>query len=111
MDCIFCQIIADQAPTHVVHQTERLIAIKDINPQAPMHVLVIPREHAANAAETAATDPAMIGELVTAAHEIASEIGVHDYRMIFNTGPDAGQTVFHTHLHLLAGTKLDERLA
>lgn len=110
MDCVFCAIVAGQIPAEVLHRTDRLLVIRDINPQAPVHVLVIPFDHAPNAAATAETDPALVGELVTAAATVAAAEGVTDYRLVFNTGPDAGQTVFHTHLHLLAGKIQPEAL-
>ncbi|CAN5263840.1 histidine triad nucleotide-binding protein [soil metagenome] len=110
MDCIFCAIITGDLPASVVHRTERVIAIRDINPQAPVHVLVIPIPHAPNAAATAQSDPALIGEMVIAAAAVAEQEGVTDYRLLFSTGAEAGQTVLHTHLHLLAGTTLAERL-
>ena len=90
-----------------------MVAFRDIHPQAPLHVLVIPRAHYANVAEVAAADPALVGALVSAAREIAAAEGDVEsgYRLIFNTGPDAGQTVFHAHLHLLAGAELRVTMA
>jgi histidine triad (HIT) family protein len=102
-DCLFCKIVAGEIPGEVVHTTERTVAFRDINAQAPTHVLVVPRAHHANAAELAAADPQAAAELVTAAAAVARAEGCDDYRLVFNTGADAGQTVFHTHLHLLAG--------
>lgn len=102
-DCIFCKIVAGEIPGDVVHTTERTVAFRDLNPQAPTHVLVVPREHHANAAELAAADPVASAELVTTAAAVAAAEGYDDYRLVFNTGPGAGQTVFHAHLHLLAG--------
>lgn len=102
-DCIFCKIVAGEIPGDVVHTTERTVAFRDLNPQAPTHVLVVPREHHANAAELAAADPVASAELVTSAAAVAAAEGYDDYRLVFNTGPGAGQTVFHAHLHLLAG--------
>jgi histidine triad (HIT) family protein len=107
-DCLFCQIAAGEIPATTVYSDDEVLAFRDINPQAPVHVLVIPRVHYPNIAEVAAADPALVGSLVTAARNIAVEQGSGDsgYRLIFNTGPDAGQTVFHAHLHLLAGKGL-----
>jgi histidine triad (HIT) family protein len=102
-DCIFCSIAAGDVPAQVVHTTDRTVAFRDLNPQAPLHVLVIPKEHYANAAELAAGDPVASAELVTAAHAVAAAEGHESYRLVYNTGADAGQTVFHTHLHVLAG--------
>ena len=107
-ECLFCKIAAGEIPATTVYSDDEVLAFRDINPQAPVHVLVIPRVHYANIAEVAEADPALVGALVTAARNIAFEQGSGDsgYRLIFNTGPDAGQTVFHAHLHLLAGKGL-----
>jgi histidine triad (HIT) family protein len=102
-DCLFCKIAIGEIAATLVHSDDRLLAFRDLNPQAPTHVLVIPREHYANAA-----DPALVGAMVTAARTIAAEeVGENSgYRLVFNTGSDAGQTIFHAHLHLLAGARL-----
>ena len=112
-DCLFCRMVAGEVPADVVLDTERVLAFRDINPQAPTHVLVIPKEHYANAAALAAADPAMLGELVTAAHTIARTEGLigaeadePGYRLVTNTGPQAGQSVHHLHLHLLGGRRM-----
>lgn len=105
-DCLFCKIVAGDVPAEIVHVTERTVAFRDINAQAPTHVLVVPRDHYANAAELAAGDPVAHAELVTAAAAVAAAEGYADYRLVLNTGAGAGQTVFHTHLHLLAGRAL-----
>jgi histidine triad (HIT) family protein len=102
-DCLFCKIVAGDVPGDVVHTTERTVAFRDVNPQAPLHVLVVPRDHYPNAAALATGDPETATELVRTADAIATAEGYDDYRMVFNTGADAGQSVFHTHLHLLAG--------
>ena len=102
-DCLFCKIVAGDIPGDVVHTTERTVAFRDINPQAPTHVLVVPKAHFANAADLAAGDPQATAELVMAAAAIATAEGHDDYRLVYNTGAGVGQTVFHTHLHLLAG--------
>ncbi|MFC7493488.1 MULTISPECIES: HIT domain-containing protein [unclassified Nocardioides] len=102
-DCLFCKIVAGDIPGDVVHTTERTVAFRDINPQAPIHVLVVPKAHFANAADLAAGDPQASAELVMAAAAIATAEGHDDYRLVYNTGAGVGQTVFHTHLHLLAG--------
>lgn len=102
-DCIFCKIVAGDIPGDVVHTTERTVAFRDLNPQAPVHVLVVPKQHFPNAAALAAGDPVASAELVSTAAAVATAEGYDDYRLVFNTGADAGQTVFHTHLHLLAG--------
>ncbi len=106
-DCLFCKIVAGDIPADVVHVTEGTVAFRDLNAQAPTHVLVVPRVHYANAAELAAGDPAVLGELVTSAAAVAAAEGhADDYRLVFNTGAEAGQSVFHTHLHVLAGRPL-----
>ncbi len=112
-DCLFCQIAAGDIPATVVYSDAQILAFRDIHPQAPVHVLVIPRVHYPNVAELAETQPALVGALVTAARAVAAAEGDVDsgYRLIFNTGPDAGQTVFHAHLHLLAGTSLRPTMA
>ena len=107
--CIFCLIIEGKIPATVVRDTERALAFRDINPQAPTHVLVIPKTHAyANAVEIAAGDPALAAELLREAGEVAAAEGLAEdgYRLVFNTGDHAGQTVYHVHLHVLGGDAL-----
>ncbi|MBC6461946.1 histidine triad nucleotide-binding protein [Actinomadura sp. HBU206391] len=93
----------------IVRESERVLAFRDINPQAPTHVLVIPKEHHVNVAELAAADPELLAEMMREAHQVAVEAGMAEtgYRVVFNTGPQAGQTVFHTHAHLLGGRGLN----
>ena len=108
MDCLFCRIVAGEVPATVVHRGSRTLAFRDVNPQAPTHVLVIPTQHYANAGELAEADPAYVGELLATAAEVARQEGLHGgYRIVTNTGPDAGQSVDHVHLHLLGGRSLD----
>ena len=103
--CLFCKIVAEKVPAEVVASNDKAIAFRDLNPQAPTHVLVIPRRHGANAAESA--QHGLMDDLVAFAAEVAEEEGLtHGYRLVLNTGPDAGQAVFHTHLHLLGGRSL-----
>ena len=104
--CLFCRIVRGEIPAKIVAETPECVAFRDVNPQAPVHVLVIPREHVASLNE--ATDPAQLGRLMTLAAEIARSEGFAErgYRTVVNTGPEAGQTVFHVHLHLLAGRRL-----
>lgn len=102
-ECIFCAIVAGDIAGDIVHATERTVAFRDINPQADIHVLIVPRDHYANAAELAAGDPASMAEVITSARAVATAEGHDDYRLVFNTGAGAGQTVFHAHAHLLAG--------
>ncbi|SEG86184.1 histidine triad (HIT) family protein [Actinacidiphila yanglinensis] len=107
-DCLFCKIVAGEIPATVVRETDTTVAFRDINPQAPTHVLVIPRVHYANAAELAAGDPAAVVDVLREAGEVAAKEKVVDsgYRIVFNTGPGAGQTVFHAHAHVLGGRDL-----
>ncbi len=105
-DCLFCKIIAGAIPAQIVHDGERTFAFRDIHPQAPLHVLVVPRDHAPNAAATAESDATVFAEIALTARAIAAAEGYDDYRLVFNTGPGAGQTVFHTHAHVLAGGPL-----
>ncbi|WP_354644916.1 HIT domain-containing protein [Kitasatospora camelliae] len=107
-DCLFCKIVAGEIPATVVRKTADTIAFRDIHPQAPTHVLVIPHVHYPNAAALAAAEPAIAAELLTEAAEVAREEGIEDYRMIFNTGAGAGQTIFHAHVHILGGKPLRE---
>jgi len=102
-NCLFCKIVAGEIPGDVVHRDDRLVAFRDISPKAPLHVLIAPRDHQPNAAASAAADPTIVGELVAAAAVIAEREGYEAYNLLFNTGAEAGQTIFHTHLHLLAG--------
>ncbi|MDR1392487.1 MAG: HIT domain-containing protein [Bifidobacteriaceae bacterium] len=105
-DCLFCRFVSGEIETELVGQSERAIAFRDINPQAPLHVLVIPREHHADVAALAASDPQGLADLVTLAQEVAFEQADGEYRLIFNSGPSAGQSVFHVHGHVLGGERL-----
>ena len=104
--CLFCRIVRGEIPAKLVAEDEHGIAFRDINPQAPTHVLVVPREHVASLDE--AKDPALVGRLALMAAEIARREGIaaRGYRTVFNTNADAGQAVFHLHLHLLGGRHL-----
>jgi histidine triad (HIT) family protein len=102
-DCLFCKIVSGEIPADVVAQDEEAVAFRDVNPQAPTHVLVVPREHYADAAALADGDAGALAAVVRLAREVARGDGLDDYRLVFNTGPGAGQTVFHTHLHVLGG--------
>ena len=112
-DCLFCRIITREIPASIVYEDDRVLAFNDINPQAPTHVLVIPKAHHVTAGALAAADPALLGAVVSAAHAVAAQEGlVSDdgdepgYRMVTNTGPAAGQSVFHVHIHVLGGRNL-----
>jgi histidine triad (HIT) family protein len=104
-DCLFCKIVACDIPADVVHETGTTLAFRDIEPQAPTHVLVVPRAHHAHAADLAAAEPTVLVDLVEAAAAVAKADGIADdgYRLVFNTGASAHQTVFHAHLHVLGG--------
>lgn len=106
MDCIFCRVVSGDLPADIVMRTDDVVAFRDIQPAAPTHILVIPTQHHSNAAEVAAADRASAGALLAAAGEVAAAEGLSDYRLVFNTGADAGQTVFHAHMHLLGGRPL-----
>jgi histidine triad (HIT) family protein len=107
-DCLFCKIVAGDIPATIVRETATTISFQDINPQAPTHVLVIPRAHYANAGELAAGDPAAAVDVLREAAAVAEQEKVTGtgYRIVFNTGPGAGQTVFHAHAHVLGGRDL-----
>ena len=106
--CLFCRIIAGEIPADVVYQDERCLAFRDINPQAPVHVLVIPRDHIASLKEASSNDEATLGYLLLTATRIAEEQGLSasGFRTVINTGAGAGQSVFHIHAHVLGGRSL-----
>ena len=99
--CEFCRIASGQAGVSFLFEDDHVVAFKDINPQAPVHVLVIPKDHYNSIKEI--TDEGLIGHLFTAAKAAAEKLGISDYRLVINTGAKAGQSVFHLHLHLLGG--------
>jgi histidine triad (HIT) family protein len=104
-DCLFCKILSGDAPATVVAESERTVAFRDIHPQAPTHVLVIPRAHFATVGELADADPETLAELIRLATAVAEADGIADrgWRIVFNTGREAQQTVFHVHGHVLGG--------
>jgi len=104
-DCLFCKIASGEIPATIVHRDERLIAFRDINPQAPLHALIIPRRHVASLNDLGQEDDGLVGEMVRRAAAIAREHGHAErgYRTVFNCNADAGQSVFHIHLHVLGG--------
>jgi len=104
--CLFCRIVRGEIPAKLVAEDEHCVAFRDINPQSPTHVLVVPREHVASL--DTASDAALVGRLALMAARIARSEGIAErgYRTVFNTNADAGQTVFHLHLHLLGGRHL-----
>ncbi|MCY3565177.1 MAG: histidine triad nucleotide-binding protein [Gammaproteobacteria bacterium] len=107
-DCIFCKIVAGEIPCEQVYADDLIIAFHDISPQAPTHILVIPRKHISDMNEASAEDQAVLGHMMLRASEIAAEAGLAEsgYRLALNTGPDARQSVFHIHLHILGGRRL-----
>ena len=107
-DCIFCRIVAGEIPAKVAHQDDLAIAFHDVSPQAPVHVLVVPRQHVDDALEAAGAAPAIAGHLVAVATRLAGELGIaaSGFRLVINTGDDGGQSVRHLHLHLLGGREL-----
>ncbi len=107
-NCLFCKIIAGEIQVELVHQDERCVVIRDINPQAPTHLLVIPRDHIESLDEASQKDEAMLGHLQRVAARVANDEGLADggYRTVINTGAGAGQSVFHLHVHVLGGRPL-----
>ncbi|MBQ9994729.1 MAG: histidine triad nucleotide-binding protein [Clostridia bacterium] len=107
MDCLFCKIIAGDIPSAKVYEDDDMYAFRDINPEAPCHVLVVPKKHIASADEITADNSAIVAKIYEKIPEIARLGGVKDgYRVVTNCGPDAGQTVFHLHFHILGGAVL-----
>lgn len=108
-NCLFCKIIAGDVPADVVHHDERCVVIRDLNPQAPLHVLVIPREHLDSLDDAAQKDEPLLGHLLRVGARVANDQGYDEagYRSVINTGAGAGQSVFHLHVHVLAGRPLN----
>jgi histidine triad (HIT) family protein len=107
-DCLFCKIAEKQIPAKVVYEDDRAVAFRDINPQAPTHILIVPRKHIASLNELTDADAAITGHLLVVAQKLAHQEGIAErgWRTVFNTGKEAGQTVFHIHLHLVGGRPL-----
>ena len=108
MECIFCRIIAGEIESDILHRDEQVVAFRDINPEAPVHVLVVPTRHIESVADLTEGDAGTVGHMVTVAKWLAQEAGIagDGYRLIINCGPHGGQVVPHLHLHLLGGRKL-----
>ena len=108
MDCIFCKIVAGEIPSDTVYQDEKIIAFRDINPVAPTHLLIIPREHIATLAELPEADASLIGDIVNVANQLAKREGIAEsgYRVVINCGKQGGQLVPHLHMHLIGGRQL-----
>ncbi len=107
--CLFCEIVQGKKPANIIHQTERIIAFKDIRPQAPIHLLVIPKEHIPTLNDIVPVQQDLIGEIFLVAKELAQKLGFAElgYRTVFNCNRDAGQDIYHIHLHLLAGRRFN----
>lgn len=106
--CLFCKIVAGDIPSTAVYETGTTYAFRDINPQAAVHVLVVPRNHHEDVAALAGEDPVLLADVLLAGAEVAKQERIEEsgYRFVFNTGPDAGRTVFHAHLHVLGGEQM-----
>ncbi|MEJ2058037.1 MAG: histidine triad nucleotide-binding protein [Desulfofustis sp.] len=106
-DCLFCKIIAGDIPAEKIHETDDIVAFRDINPQAPTHLLVIPKRHYSDLSEIEEADDGLIGKIVRTGAELAAKEGLENgYRIIFNNGPHGCQVVFHIHMHVLGGRQL-----
>jgi|TARA_Y100000031_G_C8092711_1_gene324926 histidine triad (HIT) family protein len=108
MDCLFCKIVRGDIPTDFLYEDENIIAFRDINPQAPTHILIVPKEHIATLNDVEQNHGELLGGMQIAASQLAREEGISDrgYRTVFNCNREAGQTVFHIHLHLLGGRRM-----
>lgn len=108
MPCLFCEIAAGRSPARIVHQDDRIVAFHDIHPQAPTHVLLVPRRHLSSLLDLTADDDAVLGAMVRTGRDLASRLGLGErgFRLVMNAGHDAGYSVQHIHLHLLGGRRL-----
>lgn len=105
-NCPFCKIAAGELPAAIVHRSPDVIAFRDINPQAPTHILIVPIKHLVSVDDVQAEDVQLMGRLIATAKDIARDLGLRGYRLVINTGREAGQSVFHLHVHLLSGRAL-----
>ncbi|MGQ9730907.1 MAG: histidine triad nucleotide-binding protein [Candidatus Zipacnadales bacterium] len=107
-ECLFCRIVAREIPADVVMEDDEVVAFKDINPQAPVHVLVVPKRHIPNTAASQPTDETLLGHVLRVGCQVATQLGVNEtgFRLVLNNGPDSGEAVNHLHLHVLGGRKL-----
>jgi histidine triad (HIT) family protein len=112
MDCIFCQIASGKIPGDIVYQDKEILAFRDINPNAPVHILIIPKKHIASLDQLSQSDTALVGRMVAVASRLAKDEGVAEkgYRLAINCGKEGGQLVPHLHLHLLGGRQLSDAL-
>ncbi len=108
-DCLFCRIVAEEVPADFVHVDDRAVAIRDLNPQAPIHLLVIPRDHLESLDDASQRDEALLGHLLRVAARVANGAGLTEdgYRVVINNGAGAGQSVFHLHVHVLGGRPMN----
>lgn len=109
MNCLFCKIVAGEIPSKIVYQDQKLVAIEDLNPAAPLHLLLIPRKHVVNALDLQPEDDLLVGHLFRVAAGLAKERGYDEsgFRIVTNANADAGQSIFHIHFHLLAGRSME----
>ena len=112
MDCIFCQIVAGEAPSEIIYQDEEVIAFPDINPQAPIHLIIIPKKHIPSLTHLSEPEARLMGHMVSIANQLAKREGISEsgYRLVINCGKQGGQLVPHLHMHLLGGQKLPDAL-
>ena len=104
--CLFCRILKKEISSKAVFEDEFVYAFRDINPQAPTHILLIPKRHVSGVEELGPGDEELVGSLIVRARELARSLGLEGFRLVFNSGPEAGQSVFHLHLHLLGGRRM-----
>lgn len=104
--CLFCKIVNGETPATIVHRNADIVAFRDIHPQAPTHILVIPTKHVESVAHLESSDVDLMGRLITTAKDIATQEGLAGYRLVINTGREAGQSVFHLHIHILGGRSM-----
>ena len=107
-NCLFCNIVSRDIPADIIHEDDQVIAFRDVNPQAPVHVLIVPHRHISTVNDLTDKDQSLIGHMILTAGQIARQLGIDDsgYRLIMNCNQEGGQTVFHIHLHLLGGRQL-----
>jgi histidine triad (HIT) family protein len=112
MGCIFCKIVAGEIPNDTVYQDEEIIAFRDIKPQAPVHIIIIPRKHIASLSDLSPSDSALVGRMVMVANKLAKKEGIAEkgYRLVINCGKEGGQLVPHLHLHLVGGRQLSDQV-
>ncbi len=106
-ECIFCKIVAGEIPADKVYEDDRVIAFHDIHPKAPVHILVIPKKHIPSLAELESSDEPLVGHMAQVAKQVATEQGLKGYKVLFNVNKEGGQVVFHLHMHVLGGGKID----